>query len=236
MPRGRGRPRLFESTKFGTFTLKHIYNAINSDGYFEMIIYGKRGMGKSIYSYKISKRIYNDDIKQVWAHWAYTIDDLIKILDKYAGGPERIKLLVWDDAGVHGSKYKWFTEEQSLVETLSEVWQTIRDTVAAMIITTPNPKLLLKVIRSMDTYTAKVVWADRRVQLAMLKIYQQNILPNGLVFPRLIAYELFRVWLPDDEYLELKMRRKRYSRESIDRLKAKRRAIKMRRLENEDDE
>mgnify|MGYP000734071067 CR=1 FL=1 len=229
----RGRPRLPESTKFGAWTLKHINAAINSDDYFELIIYGKRGRGKSIYAYKIAKIVYNNDLKKVWAHWVYTLDQLIEILDKYAGKDERIKLLVWDDAGVHGSKYKWFTEEQALVDTLAEVWQTIRDTVAATLITTPNPKLLLKAIRTMDTYTGKVVWADRRVKLAMLKIYSQNILPNGFILPKLIAYELFRAWLPDDEYKTLKSKRKRYSRECIDRLKAKREAIKKKQREKE---
>jgi len=118
----------------------------------------------------------------------FDIKDLVEALRG-----ERKKIIIWDDAGIHGSKYIWFTD-QEYVLLLAQLFDLIRTRTASMIITTPSIKNLLHFLRwQVDWHVIKIVKATgRNLPLRRLaRVYKQSITPEGRRLVRHIYDEYF---------------------------------------------
>ena len=81
--------------------------------------------------------------------------DSIRVVEKFPTLQEKIKsvrwrsawpVLIWDDAGIFGSAYKFFFDKR-FTHKLSSIFQVVRRRVKVMLVTTPHPDFVLKFIR-----------------------------------------------------------------------------------------
>lgn len=154
-------------TKFG----KYVYNAYYFNKYVGAIISGSFGIGKSMTALhlgrEIAQAIYGVNEEQgmqiALQNTLFTIDEVLDAtknlgtiedwitMDPYkahkiAAGLRK-PFYVWDDAGMHGSKYKHFLDMAESYDLQSN-FDTIRDVTSCIIMTVPEDEELLKFLRS----------------------------------------------------------------------------------------
>ena len=232
-------PEVAEDERVGWSKLAGwMIRAYQSGGFNSIIIYGKQGAGKSIYAIKV---VY-DMLRRLGlvpkegtsreVYKRYLVFSARQFMGKLRSARgERLPALIWDDAGVHGSSYLFFTDI-FLAKALGDLFRVARTRVANILFTTPSPRDLLKPFRSYDTIIVYVheiddVWSRAH-------IYQLRLLPSGDVRIFKKAMEDFRRRLRTyNDYLTL---RDRYVEEALDMLeqlmaaKALERAIKQQKM------
>ena len=170
-----------------------------------VVIYGARGVGKSTYSIKELYRYYGDWGKAL-DHIAFSIDDL---LDK--SGRE---FIVWDDAGVWGSTYLWFTEGQKLLAALFDYLDTARLDFNLLALTTPSLRKIPPAIRLADgNVIIKIVrsgYSSGGVKIARANWYTVSEYIGKHIIKK-VGRENFRVRLPDPVYQEYLETRRYYT-------------------------
>ena len=194
---------------------KMIKAAYRSNGFVGAVVYGKQGYGKSSYALKVAYQIYGD-WDRVFNAIVFKLEDLVSALRESIVTGKRRQLLIWDDAGVHGNKYRWFDYGgQELAKELQALLDVIRTGLAGLIFTTPQPNELLKVFRGYDFYYVKIVKQNKRNN-RLATIYQQSVMPNGNVIVKKVGYDRFNVMLPDEVYKRYSGIRASYFREVIE--------------------
>ena len=185
-------------------TTKRVEWAWSHIEFFGLIIYGRQGIGKSTYMLKVMNDIYQD-WDEVFRHLVFSLDDLVDIMRK--AKDKRIKVIGWDDAGIHGHKYLYFRDKEK-VELISAWIDVVRTRIAGWLITTPDPRNLIRPVReSPGFYYGKVVLRGSGL-LRLLKAYERIYLPSGSVMIRKTYYDQFKCRLPNDvykQYMELRM-------------------------------
>ena len=196
--------------------------AYRTGGFNSVIVYGKQGAGKSIYAIKVAKDAlarlgmlpkdhgHNGGYRGVYRRYmVFSARQFIETLKQARGS--RLPLLIWDDAGVHGGSYLFFTDAFT-AKALGDLFRVARTRVANIIFTTPSPRDLLKPFRSYDTVIVYVhelddVWSRAH-------IYQLRLLPSGDARIVKKAIEDFKRRLRTyEEYLRI---RDRYVDEAIE--------------------
>jgi hypothetical protein len=198
-----------------------IVQAYNRGSFIAAIIYGRQGAGKSVYAIKVAydalRRLGflkpHHSTREVYKH--YMIFSAYQLLHRarQADAHNRIPLLIWDDAGVHGGSYLFFTDPH-LAKAIADTFRVIRTRVSAMLFTTPSPRDLLKPLRSYDTLIVYVHEIDDLWSRA--HIYQMRLLPSGDARIWKLAMEDFRRRLRTyDDYIKI---RDRYVDQALDAL------------------
>lgn len=198
-----------------------IRDAIENKGYLGIIVYGAQGYGKSTYALQLTHRILGS-WEKVLNSLCFTIDEV----NSYLSQEERQKILIWDDAGVHANKYIYYDEREK-VKTLSGLLDTIRTFLACLILTTPTPSKLLKPIRELPFYYAKIVQNKDIYRRA--KIYKREYVPDKL-YTKLVAEDYFTCRLPDWFYIKYDRIRDDYAREARRRYLEAEQQAKIRKL------
>ena len=192
-------------------TSRKILDAYEKCEFFGVIVYGSQGIGKSTYMLKVLKEVYGSwDL--ALQHVVFSFDDLIDIIRS----EERIPCIGWDDAGIHGHKYKYFKHKES-AELISAWLDAIRTQIAGLIITTVNPFNLLKPVRtSLGMRYCKVTHHIEDHRIA--NVYEMSVLPNGKTFTRCIYKDYFKARLPDHIYRKYIAMRDQFYKEAKKRL------------------
>lgn len=150
------------------------------------IIYGQQGIGKSSYCLLVL-----NELGLNWKEHLYfrPKEFLDRIADAYKNR-ERLKVLVLDDGGYNLSCYDW---NNPFVRQFVKFITLPRHVVANVLITTPSPSMLVKKIRTLDSYFVKVVKdSDKHHPLRRLaKGYKSNFLPSGYRYFRLVYEDTF---------------------------------------------
>jgi hypothetical protein len=153
-------------TKFG----RYVYNAYYFNKYIGAIISGMFGIGKSMTALhlgrEIAQAVYGVNEEQgmqiALQNTLFTMDEVLeatknlgtaeqwKNMDPYqahkiASGLRK-PFYIWDDAGMHGSKYKHFLDMAESYDLQSN-FDTIRDVTSCIIMTVPEDEELLKFLR-----------------------------------------------------------------------------------------
>lgn len=158
-----GKKEKFKAlSKFG----KKVITCYNWRRYVSAIISGGFGEGKTAMSFwmgcEIVRYYYGIEdniecLKIVMDKVIFTLDDLIERMNRFREidwdslTPRQVldtkfkirePFLIWDDVGIHGSKYKHFVDWESVFE-LNVHYDTIRDLTSCMILTVPEDSELL---------------------------------------------------------------------------------------------
>lgn len=201
-------------------------------GFTSAIIYGRQGAGKSVYSIKVAydalRRLDEIPAKATTEHvfkryMVFTAQQFISKLKNARGS--RLPLLIWDDAGVHGGSYIFFTDVH-LAKALGDLFRVARTRTAAILFTTPSPSDLLKPFRSYDTIIVYIhelddVWSRAH-------IYQLRLLPSGDARIFKVAQEDFKRRLRTyGEYVKMRDKYVDYAIDALEQL------LELKRLERE---
>ncbi len=210
----------------------HVFyrETINDDEFLGVIIYGKKGGGKSTYAIKTLAAYLmryeglecGDAYREALSSLAFTAADLLAKID------EGREIIIWDDAGLWGSTYMWFDEQRRpYLEALLDWYDVVRTDVNILLMTTPSKKKLPPRIREdPDALIIKVAkyghkeYRGRRIKISTATAARNT---ESLYNDKTYRTELFRdyymVYLPDPVYQYYQILRKQYSKYARNRLK-----------------
>jgi len=182
------------------------------------VIYGMQRSGKTMYSLLVMYDFYRD-WDEVLNNVFFNLEELIsaiknKVLTNFSK-EKQLRVICWDDAGVHGSKYLFFRSRQ-LTEYLQNLFDVVGIAVKAILITTPNPENLLKAIRGYEFYRVRIVKLEGENRVAVG--YKSILLPSGKMIIRRVFEDYYNLRIPNDVYNEYFERREQYLEEAISAL------------------
>ena len=182
------------------------------------VIYGMQRSGKTMYSLLVMYDLY-EDWDKVLSNIFFTLEDLIsaikeRVLTNFSAS-KQLKVICWDDAGVHGSKYLFFRSRQ-LAEYLQNLFDVIGLAVKAILITTPSPENLLKAVRGYEFLRVKIRKLDDSNRVAYG--YKSILLPSGKMIVRKIFKDFYNIYIPNDVYKQYLEMREQYLEEAVENL------------------
>jgi len=127
--------------------------AITSNGYEQIAIIGDYGSGKSTLAswllYAVFSALgYEDPWRQAYFHTVFTVEEFDELKDVYRSQGARAPIVLWDDAGLHLSKYRYGEDE---IKTLTDYMQAIREDVAVLLFTMNETEDIVKRLRTKFT-------------------------------------------------------------------------------------
>jgi hypothetical protein len=188
------------------------------------IVYGMTRAGKSTYAMMslntaakkvgekvdwefIDKRVVFD-VNEIQAYF-----EMARVERRVAG--KKDIGVVFDDAGVHLHAYKAF-HERRFVERISSLLQVAGVYTANIVITTPSPDFVLRLIRAMDD--VRFILITRRSEFtSVATVYRLRFYPPRRLMPRKMVREEFDLDMQYfNEYMEKRMG---YTDQQIEMLK-----------------
>jgi hypothetical protein len=163
------------------------------------VVYGLTRAGKSTYA--ILSLVQAAGRLGITADWDYVsrrvVFDPKEILEYFkvveSTGYKDLAV-IFDDAGVHLHSYKAFTERK-FVERLSSLLQVAGVYTSNIIITTPNPHFVLRVVREMDNM-AFIRVARAGDDEAVATIYRVRFYPPRMIGVKKLAREIYPLTMP----------------------------------------
>lgn len=212
-------------TTFG----KYAYNSYYFDRYTGGIISGRFGIGKTMTAVhlgrEIAQAIYGVNEEQglqiALQNTLFTMDEVIEATKNLGSIDEwrqmnpyeavkkshnvRVPFYIWDDAGMHGSKYKHFLNMSDSYDLQSN-FDTIRDITACMIITVPEDDELLHFLRNYrGNYNIEIVNIDGRY-IRKLEFWQYGLdkLGRRRKYKKWVSAD-FSIYVPQPYYGKYKI-------------------------------
>ena len=127
--------------------------AILGNGYEQIAVIGDFGSGKSTLAtwllYAVFSALgYKDPWMEAYYHTVFTVEEFDELKAQYRRHGTRAPIVLWDDAGLHLSLYR-YGEEQ--IKTLTDYMQAIREDVAVLLFTMNETEDIVKRIRTKFT-------------------------------------------------------------------------------------
>jgi hypothetical protein len=177
------------------------------------VVYGMTRAGKSTYAImslataakRVGEKVNWDFIDR---RVVFDIDEILAYFrmaqDRKHNGDGKDIGVVFDDAGVHLHAYKAF-HERKFVERISSLLQVAGVYTANIVITTPSPDFVLRMIRVMDEMKLVLV-ARRSKTTSIATIYSLKFYPPRKLMTRKIVREEFNLDMPYiDRYMKKRM-------------------------------
>jgi len=178
------------------------------------IVYGMTRAGKSTYAImslntaarKVGEKVSWDfidkrvvfDVSEIQAYF-----EMARMRRRVLGVGKDIGV-VFDDAGVHLHAYKAF-HERKFVERMTSLLQVAGVYTANIVVTTPSPDFVLRMIRAMDDIKFILI-ARRSEDTAIATIYRLRFYPPRRLMSKKVAREEFDLRMPYlDNYMEKRM-------------------------------
>jgi len=174
------------------------------------IIYGESGVGKSVYSILALKELGLN-----WKrHLFFRPDEFLARVRSAYDRREKIKALVVDDAGLGLFAYNW---NNKFVKAFVKFINVARTIVSNIILTTPNPSMVVKKLLTLDAYYVKVMklGGSDEPYRRLAKGYKNMMLPSGSRMVKLVFEDDFHAHLPDEEYYDYLEYRYGYAGDAI---------------------
>jgi len=147
-----------------------------------LFIIGPQGMGKTTYAMLVLYEVYKD-WDEVLHYLVFDPRDILPELKEALHSGERVKLVVFDDAGIHLSKYLWSIdrESQQIAMLINSLFNVIRTVCAGVIFTSPDMDVL-KELRKKSWWVGepKAPSGKSKPQRQMI-LFKKRILVTGEV-------------------------------------------------------
>lgn len=128
----------------------------------DVLVFGERGIGKSVYALKVMEQVFRAFGYSEEEAWQLALDSLIFKLDDFLDLARRIRreeciypIITVDDAGSGFGAKKYFTNRHA-VDDLKGVLDTARTWVTGLIFTTPSSGGLLKDVRDLHCFEVEI--------------------------------------------------------------------------------
>ena len=183
---------------------KKVLNAIENNSFESALVVGKRSIGKSSYSIKVAKEVYQTlyDLNDKEAYRmaiesiCFSLDDIITVMKTYHY-EDRKPIVIWDDSGAYGSGLMYHSHISEF-GFLKGGMDTIRTVCAGLLLTAPNQKSMIGFLRDYDDYIIRII-KDRSWQ-RIATGYNRTTLPSGKRVIRKLWQDRFSAYLPNDIY------------------------------------
>jgi hypothetical protein len=182
-------------------------------GFVGAIIWGDRSIGKSAYALKVAHQLFLHDgcsDKEAWENaidsCVFLIEDLILKVRQY-NYRNRAKIIIWDDAGYHGSGLLYFLNLANAM-MLKGITDTLRTSTESFLLTTPSTKSLISFLKDYGDYEIKIVKDRGWERLAHLR--KERIEPWGKKRKIDRGTDAFSAYMPNEYYHKYMRQRDRY--------------------------
>lgn len=192
------------------------------NGFRSGIIEGRQGIGKSSYCIKVMKEVYqtlyNLDDKDAWQtaldNVLFSVDDIILKMTEAKKNNVILPIITWDDAGVHGSNMKWFTDKNQ-VDMIKALFETARTRITGFLVNCTSREGLMTCIRNQRGYIIEIS-ALNGLHARVAKGYNLFRLPSGARRAYKNFEDIYSCYLPKYVYELYKKKRESYSDEALD--------------------
>jgi len=209
----------------GSILGKHIYTAARGGLFFSGMVTGPREIGKSSYCLKslyFALRALGYSEADAWEKCLdsikFKLSDVVQYLEGCAKKKNREVCLIWDDARIGASGSQWFIN-QRLCQRLVAVLDTVRSSLASMLLTAPSSSGMLSVLSSYDDYIIKVTFGSRGGMYRRGRGYIIRSLPSGQRRIYRSFEDEFSCRLPKPIFLRYNKMRKQALRDALSNLK-----------------
>lgn len=177
------------------------------NGFAGFVIQGERGMGKSMYAYKVMARIYMilnnldeyDSYAMALNHMIFSPEDLINMVKHNLKNNYITPVICLDDATVHFNSYKFFVDLHEVI-LLKGMFDTIRTVLTGLLLTCPTRRNLLKFLKDYDDYKIDIKYAPGNPMDRLGRCYQFNWYPDEKKYRVIIPYQdYYSVYVPGAE-------------------------------------
>ena len=192
-------------------------------GFIGAIIEGERGYGKSSYALKVMAQVYQNleglDDESAWNraidNMIFSMDDLVSVITNNTNKDIVTPALCLDDATVHFSSYKFFTNLYEVI-LVHGMFDTIRTAVTGLLLTCPKRDLLLAALRNYDDFKIEIYMNDGWQRIA--RGYKMKTTPIGQRRTYKNFEDDYSCYLPDWVYQKYGAKRKFYLKQTSDEL------------------
>ncbi len=220
-------------------TTNKVMQAYNEDDFLGIIIYGPPRCGKSSFSIQTLAEVYGKkhwDKELIvdygygptkggwvideynWNAWkeylTFLPEEFFGFVDKLQRAEKKAKMLIWDDAALWASEYRW---NEEFAKRLGEYLNVVGTDLACLMMTAPNPKWLLTHFRELpDMHLGRVCKISANPyqrSLRYVKIYKGWMAPDLKktgVKPEYLDY--YDSHLPDWVFKEYNEKRRGYAK------------------------
>ena len=216
------------------------------NGFAGYVIQGERGLGKSMYAYKVMASVYLqlgqyrcfetgevlpvenelDAYKASLEYMIFSPDDLINLVEYNIANDYVTPVLCLDDATVHFNSYMFFVDLHTVI-LLKGLFDTIRTVLSGLLMTCPKRRALLSFLRDYDDYKIEIKKSQDGYYQRLARCYQFNWYPDDRKYRVQIPFQdKYSCWVPDkrvypdwppyEKYME---KRKQYLSVINDKLK-----------------
>lgn len=202
------------------------------NGFAGYVIQGERGLGKSMYAYKVMAKTYLklgkyhsiktgeiipvetevDAYKASLEYMIFSPKELINLIDYNTQNRNMTPVLCLDDATVHFNSYKFFVDLYEVI-LLKGMFDTIRTVLTGLLMTCPKRRNLLSFLRDYDDYKIDIKKAAGNPMDRYARCYQFNWYPDDKKYKVIVPYQdkyscfvpdkrVYPDWSPYDKYME----------------------------------
>jgi len=205
-----------------------IIEAHKTNGFESAIIFGKQGTGKTTYSLKVAKEVYQRLGHDPQEAWELALDslffepkDALRLMKIFRENDRAIPVIIFDDAGLWLQKYDWQRED---LMKFYKLYNVIRNIASSLLFTTPSPNDLPFYIREKGWKLVKIIRNGSHKN--GFRKAQAKIAVNSIVIKRGRVQNVakwrtidgYTVHLPDWVFKEYQERRKIYEQKALEEL------------------
>jgi len=147
-----------------------------------LFIIGPQGMGKTTYAMLVAYEVYKDWDK-VLEFLAFDPREVLPKFREALRAGKRIPLVIFDDAGIHLSKYLWSIdrESQQIAMLMNAFYNVIRTVCAAVIFTSPDMDVLKELRKKSWWVGEPKAPSGRNKPQRIMILYRKRIMVTGEV-------------------------------------------------------
>lgn len=201
---------------------KMIKSALRRQDFVSCFVIGPQGSGKTTYAMLVLHEIYKD-WDNVLRHLYFDPREALPELKNALRSGSRMPLIVFDDAGLHLSKYLISSNKEGfhLVRLINGLFNLIRTLTAGVIFTSPDMDIL-KELRKKAWVVAEPT-APHGVEdpSRLAKLYRKRIAPSGKVYIHKLGYDAYDLRaIPNDVRAEYEEKRRAAMEPLLEELEA----------------
>jgi len=171
-----------------------ILSAFKRYDFVSAFIIGPQGIGKTTYAMLVLHEVYGDWDK-VLEHLMFDPREALPKFKQALLERQRIKAVLFDDAGLHLSKYLLSSNREGfhLVRSINGLINLARTVAAAILYTSPDMDIL-KELRKKAWIVADITTPHGyTVPERVAKLYRKRIAPSGKVYIHKLGYDAYRL-------------------------------------------
>lgn len=178
----------------GLILARMIKSAYKRYDFVSAFVIGPQGSGKTTYAMLVAYEVYKD-WDAVLDHLYFDPREVLPEFERALETGERIPVVIFDDAGLHLSKYLISSSREGfhLTRLLNGLINLARTLVAGIIYTSPDMDILKELrkkawIMAEPTAPHGLAKPDR-----LVKLYRKRIAPSGKVYVHKLGYDAYRL-------------------------------------------